>query len=36
VNQSPFGEAWMLKLKITDRSEVDALLSADDYAKLIG
>jgi len=36
VNQSPFAEAWMLKLKIADRSEVDALLSADDYAKLLG
>ena len=36
VNHSPFGEGWMLKLKIDDPSEADALLSADDYAKLLG
>jgi glycine cleavage system H protein len=36
VNHSPFDEGWMLKLKIASRSEVDALLSADDYAKLLG
>jgi glycine cleavage system H protein len=36
VNHAPFGEGWMLKLKIPDRSAVDALLSADDYAKLLG
>ena len=36
VNQSPFGEGWMLKLKIADAAEVDTLLSADDYARLLG
>jgi glycine cleavage system H protein len=36
VNHSPFGEGWLLKLKIADSSEVDALLSADDYANLLG
>jgi glycine cleavage system H protein len=36
VNHSPFAEGWMLKLKIGGRSEADALLSADDYAKLLG
>jgi glycine cleavage system H protein len=37
VNQFPFGEGWMLKLKLADTAAaVQALLAADDYAKLIG
>ena len=36
VNQSPYDHGWMLKLKVTNPDEADALLSADDYAKLLG
>lgn len=36
VNQDPYGKGWMIKLKMTDPSEVSGLLSADDYKKLIG
>lgn len=36
VNKDPYGEGWMVKIKMTDPAELDALLSADDYAKLIG
>jgi glycine cleavage system H protein len=36
VNQAPFGNGWMIKLKVANPAEVGALLSADDYAKLIG
>ena len=36
VNNSPYGDGWMIKIKISDPSEVDNLLSADDYEKLIG
>jgi glycine cleavage system H protein len=36
VNQSPFGDGWMLKLKLADPAAVQALLSAEDYSKLIG
>lgn len=35
VNTDPYGEGWMIKLKISDASEVDNLLSADDYKALI-
>ena len=31
VNESPFGDGWMIKIKPTDVSEYDALLSAADY-----
>lgn len=36
VNQDPYGKGWMIKIKLTNPSEVSALLSADDYKKLIG
>jgi glycine cleavage system H protein len=31
VNQSPYGEAWMIRLRLSDASELDALLSAEAY-----
>ena len=36
VNEDPYGKGWMVKVKISDSSEVDALLSAADYQKIIG
>lgn len=36
VNASPYGEGWMLKLKLANPADVAALLSADDYGKVIG
>lgn len=36
VNRDPYGEGWMVKVKVSDASEVDALLSADQYKELIG
>ena len=36
VNSDPYGEGWMVKIKFTDASEVDALLSAADYKEVIG
>jgi glycine cleavage system H protein len=36
VNESPYQEGWLIKLKPTDLSEVDSLLSAADYQQLIG
>jgi glycine cleavage system H protein len=36
VNKDPYGAGWMIKIKITNPSEVNSLLSADDYKKLIG
>jgi glycine cleavage system H protein len=35
VNTDPYGEGWMIKLKISDQSQIDGLLSADDYKALI-
>lgn len=36
VNKDPYGAGWMIKVKLSNASEVDSLLSADDYKKLIG
>ena len=36
VNADPYGKAWMIKVKISDTSEIETLLSSDDYKKLIG
>jgi glycine cleavage system H protein len=35
VNSDPYGEGWMIRVKISDASEVDALLSAEQYKNLI-
>jgi len=36
VNQAPYTDGWMLKLKLANPAEAAALLSAEDYGKLIG
>jgi glycine cleavage system H protein len=33
VNTDPYGEAWMVKLELTDASELDSLLDAAAYEK---
>lgn len=35
ANADPYSKAWMIKLEIQDPSEVQAMLSADDYKKLV-
>lgn len=35
VNTDPYGAGWMIKLKFSDESQLDGLLSADDYKALI-
>ena len=36
VNEDPYGDGWMIKVKIADSSEIDDLLGSDEYADLIG
>jgi len=35
VNSDPYGEGWMIQIKITTPEEWDSLLSTSDYQKLI-
>lgn len=36
VNTDPYGEGWMIKVEIENLSEIDDLLDAEAYKKLIG
>ncbi|MBN2848183.1 MAG: glycine cleavage system protein H, partial [Coriobacteriia bacterium] len=31
VNEDPYGEGWMIKVKLADTAEVDGLMDADGY-----
>ncbi|NVM34159.1 MAG: glycine cleavage system protein GcvH [Candidatus Lokiarchaeota archaeon] len=35
VNSSPFIDGWMIKIKLSNASEIDGLLSAEKYKQLI-
>lgn len=36
VNSDPYGDGWMIKLKCSDLSQAEDLLSAEDYKELVG
>jgi glycine cleavage system H protein len=36
VNSDPYGAGWMIRIKPTNPSEIDALLKSDAYTKHIG
>jgi glycine cleavage system H protein len=36
VNTDPYGEGWMIKIAISNESQLDELISAEDYKTLIG
>ena len=35
INKDPYGDGWMIKIKLSDQSEIDSLLDADGYKELI-
>jgi glycine cleavage system H protein len=36
VNKDPYGKGWMIKIKITDPSQISGLLSAEQYLGIAG
>jgi len=36
VNQDPYGDGWIIKIKITDPSQIGELLDAAQYKELVG
>jgi glycine cleavage system H protein len=36
VNRDPYGEGWLAKIELSNPSETDGLLSADEYKAVIG
>ena len=35
VNTDPYGAGWMVKVTVNNIADVDALMSSEDYAKLV-
>jgi len=36
INSDPYGDGWIIKISVSDASELDALLDADAYKELVG
>ena len=36
INKDPYGDGWIIKIKISNKEEIEGLLNADDYKNLIG
>ncbi len=36
INKDPYGEGWMVKMKIANKSDLSGLLDAEGYKKLTG
>jgi len=36
VNSQPFGDGWMIRIRMSDPTQLEELLSADQYRALIG
>jgi glycine cleavage system H protein len=36
VNEDPYGEGWMVVIRMTNPADVDALVSVDEYRALVG
>jgi glycine cleavage system H protein len=35
INDDPYGEGWLVKVKLSDSAEVDSLLDVEAYRKLL-
>ncbi len=35
INEDPYGKGWMVKIEISDSSQLDDLLNAEDYAAMV-
>jgi glycine cleavage system H protein len=35
INEDPYGEGWMVKVRLSSAGEADSLLAADEYRKLL-
>lgn len=36
VNTDPYGKGWMIKVKMNNHTDLDNLMSADDYTQIAG
>ena len=35
INESPYDEGWLVEIEVADKSEIDSLLDANSYKKII-
>jgi glycine cleavage system H protein len=35
VNEDPYGEGWMVKIKMSNPADADSLLTADEYSQIV-
>lgn len=36
VNSDPYGDGWLIKMSVANPAEIDALMTAETYAELVG
>lgn len=36
VNSDPYGSGWMVRVKLSDASQIDGLMSAEQYCEMVG
>ncbi len=36
INKDPYGEGWLIKVKVKDKKEIEQLLSAEKYKGILG
>ncbi|EMR04547.1 glycine cleavage system protein GcvH [Cesiribacter andamanensis] len=36
VNSDPYGQGWMIRIRLENKADYDSLLSAQEYAELVG
>jgi glycine cleavage system H protein len=36
VNSDPYGDGWIIKMSVANPAEIEALMTADAYAELVG
>ena len=36
VNDDPYGDGWIIKIKVSNPSDIDTLMSSEEYKNLIG
>ena len=36
INDDPYGEGWIVKIRLTDPSQVDGLMTAAEYSAMVG
>ncbi len=36
INRDPYGEGWLIKVKVKDKNELDGLLPAEKYKAMVG